>query len=64
MTPGSHDAGSSSPIPNGQPGSADTPLRVAVVGAGPAGFYAADHLLKQDGLKRLEQHNANAYLAC
>ena len=24
------------------------PLRVAVVGAGPAGFYAADHLLKQD----------------
>ncbi len=25
-----------------------TPLRVAVVGAGPSGFYAADHLLKQD----------------
>lgn len=24
------------------------PLRVAIVGAGPAGFYAADHLLKQD----------------
>lgn len=24
------------------------PLRVAIVGAGPSGFYAADHLLKQD----------------
>ena len=29
-------------------GSAGNPLRVAIVGAGPAGFYAADHLLKQD----------------
>jgi ferredoxin--NADP+ reductase len=28
--------------PNGTPGA---PLRVAVVGSGPAGFYAADHLL-------------------
>ena len=27
---------------------AAAPLRIAVVGAGPAGFYAADHLLKQD----------------
>ncbi len=26
------------------------PLRVAVIGAGPAAFYAADHLLKQPGL--------------
>ncbi|NNE71822.1 MAG: FAD-dependent oxidoreductase [Rhodothermales bacterium] len=25
-----------------------SPLRVAVIGAGPAGFYAAEHLLKQD----------------
>lgn len=33
-----------------KPGSADQPLRVAIIGAGPAGFYAADHLLKQDGL--------------
>lgn len=24
------------------------PLRVAIIGAGPSGFYAADHLLKQD----------------
>ena len=24
-----------------------TELRVAIIGAGPAGFYAADHLLKQ-----------------
>lgn len=27
---------------------AQRPLRVAVVGSGPAGFYAAEHLLKQD----------------
>ncbi len=26
-----------------------TPIRIAVVGAGPAGFYAAGHLLKQSG---------------
>ncbi len=38
-------------MPSGsQPGSADQPLRIAVIGAGPAGFYAADHLLKQDDL--------------
>ena len=30
--------------------SAEEPLRVAIVGAGPAGFYAADHLLRQEGL--------------
>ena len=29
-----------------QPGSDECPLRVAVVGAGPAGFYAAELLLK------------------
>jgi ferredoxin--NADP+ reductase len=27
------------------------PLRVAVVGSGPAGFYAAEHLLKHEGTK-------------
>lgn len=32
------------------PGSPDQPLRVAIIGAGPAGFYAAGHLLKQDDL--------------
>ena len=31
-----------------QPGAPDNPLRVAVIGSGPAGFYAAEHLLKQD----------------
>ncbi|MFV9507547.1 MAG: FAD-dependent oxidoreductase [Oscillochloridaceae bacterium umkhey_bin13] len=31
-------------------GSADRPLRVAIVGAGPAGFYAAEALLKQKEL--------------
>ena len=32
------------------PGTTTHPLRVAIVGAGPAGYYAADHLLKQDGV--------------
>jgi len=26
------------------------PYRIAIIGAGPAGFYAAEHLLKQEGL--------------
>ena len=30
-----------------QPGTETEPLRVAIIGAGPAGFYAADALLKQ-----------------
>jgi ferredoxin--NADP+ reductase len=29
------------------PGTEANPLRVAIIGAGPTGFYAADHLLKQ-----------------
>ena len=33
-----------------QPGGKDRPLRVAIVGSGPAGFYVADHLLKQQDL--------------
>jgi len=33
-----------------RPGTAERPLRVAIVGAGPAGFYAADELLRQPGL--------------
>lgn len=33
-----------------RPGTEDQPLRVAIIGAGPTGFYAADHLLKQPGL--------------
>lgn len=31
-------------------GSPSNPLRVAVVGSGPAGFYAVEELLKQDGM--------------
>ncbi len=31
----------------------DTPIRIAVIGSGPAGFYAAGHLLK-DGGERIE----------
>ncbi len=33
-----------------RPGSAENPLRVAIVGSGPAGFYAAEHLLRQEEL--------------
>jgi ferredoxin--NADP+ reductase len=29
-------------------GTSGTPLRVAVIGAGPAGFYACEHILKQE----------------
>ncbi len=32
------------------PGTESAPLRVAIIGAGPTGFYAADHLLRQPGL--------------
>jgi len=33
-----------------RPGTAEQPLRVAVVGAGPTGYYATDHLLRQAGI--------------
>jgi ferredoxin--NADP+ reductase len=33
---------------NDRPGTPENPLRVAVVGSGPAGFYAAEHLLRQE----------------
>ncbi|UCF39528.1 MAG: FAD-dependent oxidoreductase [Gemmatimonadota bacterium] len=33
-----------------QPGTASHPLRVAVIGSGPAAFYAAEHLLGHDDL--------------
>ena len=32
-----------------QPGTEALPLRVAIIGAGPAGYYAADHLFKRQG---------------
>jgi ferredoxin/flavodoxin---NADP+ reductase len=32
------------------PGTPGSPLRVAIVGSGPAGFYAAEHVLKRDGM--------------
>ena len=31
-------------------GTKDTPLRVAVIGSGPSGFYAAEHLQEQEHL--------------
>ena len=34
-----------------RPGTAVRPLRVAIVGAGPTGFYTADHLLRQPELQ-------------
>ncbi len=33
-----------------QPGTESNPLRVAIIGSGPAAFYAADHLFKQNNL--------------
>jgi ferredoxin--NADP+ reductase len=33
-----------------KPGSEENPLRVAIVGAGPSGFYAAEHILKDGDL--------------
>jgi ferredoxin--NADP+ reductase len=33
-----------------RPGTADAPLRVAIVGAGPTGYYAADQLFRQAGV--------------
>jgi ferredoxin--NADP+ reductase len=33
-----------------RPGTAERPLRVAIVGAGPAGYYAADHLLRREAV--------------
>ena len=33
-----------------QPGSESHPLRVAIVGSGPAGFYTVSNFLKQDDL--------------
>lgn len=33
-----------------QLGTSDNPLRVAIIGSGPSGFYAADHLQKQKDL--------------
>ncbi len=33
-----------------QPGTATNPLRVAIMGSGPAAFYAADYLLKQTNI--------------
>jgi ferredoxin/flavodoxin---NADP+ reductase len=35
------------------PGTAEHPLRVAIVGAGPSGFYAAGHLLKNKQMPEL-----------
>src|SRR5262245_44448604 len=33
-----------------QLGSAERPLRVGIIGSGPAGFYAAEHLLRREDL--------------
>ncbi len=32
-----------------QIGTPESPVRVAIVGAGPSGFYAAEHILKDEG---------------
>ncbi|HXV04645.1 MAG TPA: FAD-dependent oxidoreductase [Solirubrobacterales bacterium] len=33
-----------------QVGTQENPLRVAIVGAGPSGFYAAEHILREEGV--------------
>ncbi|MBL7960044.1 FAD/NAD(P)-binding protein, partial [bacterium] len=33
-----------------QIGTTENPLRIAIIGSGPSGFYAADHLQKQKDL--------------
>lgn len=37
-----------------QPGSADNPLQVAIVGSGPSGFYATEALIKSDPNVRID----------
>ena len=37
-------------MPPDRPGTQETPLRVAVIGSGPSGFYAAEHLQEQEHL--------------
>lgn len=39
-----------------QPGTPDNPLRVAIIGSGPSGFYAADHLQRQEQQGGLTVH--------
>lgn len=39
-----------------QPGAPDNPLRVAIIGSGPSGFYAADHLQRQERQGGLTVH--------
>jgi ferredoxin--NADP+ reductase len=42
--------GLTDPPSTARSGTESRPLRVAIVGAGPTGFYAADHLFRQQGL--------------
>ena len=37
-----------------QPGTETNPLRVAIIGAGPSGFYVAEHLLQQDTVVEID----------
>jgi ferredoxin/flavodoxin---NADP+ reductase len=37
-------------MPPDRPGTQETPLRIAVIGSGPSGFYAAEHLQEQEHL--------------
>ncbi len=46
------DSGGAFPYPSAfemsAPGTTENPLRVAIIGAGPSGFYAAEHILKDE----------------
>lgn len=39
------------------PGTPDQPLRVAVIGSGPSGFYAAEHLQSQDLVVQVDMYD-------
>src|SRR3990170_4205376 len=48
--PGAAPRGPARPEPlMALPGTAEQPLRVAIIGAGPTGYYATDQLLRQEG---------------
>src|SRR3990170_4634372 len=49
--PGAAPRGPARPEPlMALPGTAERPLRVAIIGAGPTGYYATDQLLRQEGV--------------
>ena len=40
-------------LPMSKVGTPENPVRVAIVGAGPSGFYAAEHILKDEAIDEI-----------